>query len=424
MTASPSRLPTDAVHDLALAEREPDIPRFLDVLCPARALASLRDEFPRSAGVPAEPRVVYLRYKPGVSLTAAVRVHGAEPLLMLQAVSLHHRPKIEKLLIRQRRGAAGWGVVSDPPCLLVAGVPASDRYLPWLQRSGRGHSAVAGVDLNGFRPLRYKPHRRWVATGVHDGRPCVVRVVPPAFAQRCGPTLAHLNAAGLTPAFQQDTRRGVSIQDWIDGETLVGGAAEDAPLADVGRALARLHTLPHGPVRGAPDHRTALDQAAAAIAVLCPDLAVRARELATELGEGLPADGPGVVSHGDFSDDQVVITPEGLVHLIDFDRACVDRPAFDLGSWLSQELVHRHEAGTGPATGIDAWGSRFRVLLDGYAQVAPVPERHAIIACTLAALLRRAVDPFRLRHPAWSEGIACRMELIDQLMAGRAQALR
>ena len=424
MTTSSSRLPTDAVHDLALAEREPDIPRFLDVLSPARALASLRDQFPRCAGVPAEPRVVYLRYKPGVSLTAAVRVRGAEPLLMLQAVSLRHRPKIEKLLTKQRHGAAGWGVVSDPPCLLVAGVPASDRYLPWLQRSGRGHPAVAGVELDGFRPLRYKPHRRWVATGVHDGRPCVVRVVPPAFAQRCGPTLGHLNAAGFIPGLRQDTRRGVSIQDWIDGEALVDGSEERPPLADVGLALARLHTLPHGPVRAAPDHRSALDQAAAAIAVLCPALAVRARQLATELGDGLPADGPRVVSHGDFSDDQVVITPDGRVRLIDFDRACVDHPAFDLGSWLSQELVNRHGAGTGRAPGIDPVVTSFRVLVDGYARAAPVPERPAIVACTLAALLRRAVDPFRLRHPAWSEGIASRMELVEQLMASRSQALR
>ena len=86
---------------------------------------------------------------------------------------------------------------------------------------------------------------------------------------------------------------------------------------------------------------------------------------------------------------------------------------------LSQELVHRHEAGTGTATGVDVLGSRFRVLLDGYAGVAPVPEQHAIIACTSAALLRRAVDPFRLRQPAWSEGIASRMELVEQLVARR-----
>jgi Ser/Thr protein kinase RdoA (MazF antagonist) len=424
MTAMPSRLPTDAVHDLALADREPDIPRFLDVLSPDRALASLSDQFPRQARVPTDPRVVYLRYKPGASLTATVAARGAEPLILLQAVSVHHRPKIEKLLTKQHHGATGWGVVSDPGHLLAAGVPASDRHLPWLGRSGRGHSAVAGLDLEAFRPLRYKPQRRWVATGTHDGRLRVVRVVPPAFAQACAPTLGHLADTGLLRHFHQDARRGVSIQDWIEGQTLVATAAEPSLLADVGHALARLHTLPHGPVHPAPDHRLALTQAGAAIGVLCPELAIRARQLAAVLGEGIPAEGPRVVSHGDFSDDQVVIAPDGQVHLIDFDRACLDHPAFDLGSWLSQELVHRHEAGTGRATGIDALSARFQALLDGYALVAPVPEREAIMACALAALFRRAVDPFRQRHPAWSEGVARRLELLEQLLASRVRALR
>jgi hypothetical protein len=204
----------------------------------------------------------------------------------------------------------------------------------------------------------------------------------------------------------------------------VAGAAEPPLLTDVGHSLAWLHTLAHGPVRPAPDHRVALTEAGAAIGVLCPELAIRARQLAAVLGEGLPAEGPGVVSHGDFSDDQVVIAPDGQVRLTDFDRACLDHPAFELGSWLSQELVHRHETDGGVATGIDALGARFQALLDGYALVAPVPQRDAIMACTLAALLQRAVDPFRQRRPAWSESVARRLELVEQLLTSRVQALR
>ena len=194
MTVTCSRLPADAVQDLALADREPDIPRFLDVLSQARAIASLRDQFPRGARIPDDPSVVYLRYKPGVSLTAAVAVQEPEPLILLQAVSVNHRPKVEKLLARQRAGATGWGVVSDPAHTLVAGVPASDRLLPGLRRRG-GRATDVWVDLNDFRPLRYKPHRRWVGTGWHDGRLRVVRVVPPAAGQMCAPTLQHLDRA-------------------------------------------------------------------------------------------------------------------------------------------------------------------------------------------------------------------------------------
>ena len=103
------------------------------------------------------------------------------------------------------------------------------------------------------------------------------------------------------------------------------------------------------------------------------------------------------------------------------DRACLDHPAFDLGSWLSQEVVH-HQTTGGEAT--DDLNVRFEGLLDGYAAVVRCPGRHAIIACTLAALLRRAVDPVRQCHPGWTEGVARRVELVEQLTVADGRSPR
>ena len=415
-TERPDGPPADGLGgwDEALADRDPEIPRLLDVLAPSRAMACLHDRFPTDAIIPADPRVVYLRYKPGVSLTACLAVSGPEPLVMLQAVAATHRAKVEKLLTKRHCGPAGWGAVSDEERQLVVVAPGSDRLLPGLARHTSKTRSVDSSRLGDLDPIRYKPHRRWLGVGNIDGRRSVARVVPPGFARTRAPTYAHLRQFGVLAPFSQDLKRGVTVHDWIDGEPLTGRTARPTILREVGRSIARLHLLAPGPLSHAPDHRALLLEAADAIGVLCPEQHDATRLLAARVYDLLPVGGPRVASHGDFSDDQVIIDPQGSAQLIDLDRACLDHAAFDLGSYLAQQLLDNLDDGDMPRS----HGIGLQPLLDGYQSLHRPPDDRDILACTLAALLRRAVEPFRQHHPEWPSRIARRIDLVEYLLGG------
>jgi hypothetical protein len=105
--------------------------------------------------------------------------------------------------------------------------------------------------------------------------------------------------------------------------------------------------------------------------------------------------------------DQVVIEPTGLPRLIDFDRACLDRPAYDLGSWAAQSLLDAVDTtgiATDPMVVLDP-------LLEGYRTIRPSPDTGEILVSTACAIFRRAVDPFRQHSPGWARQVQRRLAL-------------
>jgi Ser/Thr protein kinase RdoA (MazF antagonist) len=204
---------------------------------------------------------------------------------------------------------------------------------------------------------------------------------------------------------------GAAAVEWVAGREL-DAAADPRDWAATGRALARLHRTEASGIRrvGVGADGEAVLRAGDQLAALLPHLAPRVTGLATGLAgllAGLPADD--VVTHGDFSADQVVITPTGEVVLIDLDSTRYGSAAADLGCAVA---TARLDGGPKPA---GATGPQTAALLEGYADVRRPPEPFTMTVHELSFLFRKAAEPFRVCRPDWAVHVERRV-----LAAGRA----
>ena len=399
--------------DELLAHRDPYVPYMSHILLPQLALEVLQERFPAAAIAPIEPRLRYLRYKPNISLLASVTASGGEPVFMLQAVSDAHRPKVAKLVLKQGIGDAGWGAVAHPGLWLVAATPRADRALPGVARvlAGRRHIGRT-IEPDSVVPLRYKPHRRWLATGRWRDLPCVLRVTTPGAARRFAPTYHHLDRLGVIRSLAVNVEWGVTVTQWVEGTVLAKHPRTAAETTGhLGALVARFHEAEPGPLRAPPDHGQALFDTSEMIAALCPHLRAAAARFADAAVKQLPS-GAMRASHGDLTHDQVVIDPAGRPRLIDFDRACVDHPAYDLGSWAAQAILELHEATRIPTDPM----AILEPLLAGYSVVRRPPDPGDIRFCTAVAIFKKAVEPFRRHAPGWACQVQRRVDLAADVL--------
>ncbi|GAB3208563.1 phosphotransferase [Marinactinospora thermotolerans] len=398
--------------DAEIADRDPALPA-LRVVLDHEALTSLVAELlPADAKAPERVTVTYLRYKPGTSLTAALRLGygGRTRRAFLRAYTAEGDGKLGKD-VRHAEGPPapappgvdltevtdpGWrGPLVAPDLGLVVAAPADDRALPAL-RHFAGAPGFASQGTRRARTLRHKPGRRWVGRLDGDAR----RPEHVLRAHSGGVNVAPyvtLAAAGLpVPEVTRVSRFGLLATRWIPGTPLDGALAAgdvDAPAA-VGGLLARLHAVPAP--RELPEARpTDPAVAARAVAALLPDLAARAEQVAQACARALEPE-PGVLVHGDLSADQVLLTERGPA-LIDLDRVRVDAPAADLASFVAAEIAAgRALAGAEPDRVLGP-------LLDSYLEARPGrPRPRGLAAHTAAALLNRCAEPFRHRVPGWA----------------------
>ncbi len=187
----------------------------------------------------------------------------------------------------------------------------------------------------------------------------------------------------------------------------------EAWLAPVAEALARLHAtrvagLPaYSPRRGAEG----VLAAGRAIGTALPDLAAEVDRLATSLAADLgTVAGPGTTTHGDFSDNQVLVSDAGVA-LLDFDTVGLGNPLFDVGNFLAQ-LSARLPPGAADAARV--------IFLDAYAAFRPGACEHALLFEAAALLRRLAVYPLRRLRSGWSE----ETERLVGLAAQRQQEYR
>ena len=128
--------------------------------------------------------------------------------------------------------------------------------------------------------------------------------------------------------------------------------------------------------------------------------------LIQQTGRALAHDNPApCLSHGDLSLDQIIHSPDGTYHLIDWDNACRATPDADLATLIGKTLAHT------PTT--DAHTLR-DALIDGYAR--PI-NRHSLHWRTIAALIRLIPEPYRRRDPAWPDTMRARLEQTAQIAA-------
>ncbi|PZR52654.1 hypothetical protein DNL40_11130 [Xylanimonas oleitrophica] len=351
-----------------------------------------------------------VRYKPGTSVVVTLDLDDGPAWLL--GTTPDAAAKVAKTV---RRAPAGSVIAADPAGMLLAR-PAADRDLPGARDpEGTVRRLLPGLAQrpHTVRTLVHNAQRRWVAL-VEAPDAAEERVL--LRAHRPGPSRQHHDAllrvatTGLVPPpLAYSEQHATLAVGFVPGEpldeALARGAAGAHELRAAGRALARVHQH-HGdglPVRTRGDHAASARQ----VAALLPHLADRVAAVVEAVDAGLAsaeahdaaAGHAGVLRHGDFSADQVVLRPDGTVALVDWDEACTGPAGDDLAG--------------AAAAGLD--GGAVEALHTGYAEVRPLPG--GLPARTAAALLRRAPEPFRHAETAWAERV-------EQVLARAEEVLR
>lgn len=413
--------------DLGVVERERGV-TALRTLLDAEALAALLSE---RRGTAHEVTPGRLRYKPGTSCVLAfdLRTITDEGPVVMPCIAKAYAPsttaKWEKSLQEVPRGHL---LLEDPGLRLVITTLAGDRHLravsrlfddaarlPLLERLLPGHTDLAAGTVT---TLRHNPERRWVGTlDTPAGDRLVLRAYPRSSALEHIHAYARLHGTGADiPAFLGKTRRhGMLAVSWADGDVL-GHSADPADLRVVGRALAGFH-LRRPPELGVSTplaHADRVRRAAAQVALLQPDAAEPARQIADHLISRLrEAPVGGNLVHGDFSRDQVVLGPGGEPSLIDLDSAAVGEAATDLGSFWAALLVEARS----PAEEAGITG-RVETLMSGYDTLRRPPDRALVLLYRDSHLLGRAAEGFRTRRPRWAEHMS---RVLSTLESGAAR---
>jgi aminoglycoside phosphotransferase (APT) family kinase protein len=252
---------------------------------------------------------------------------------------------------------------------------------------GDALAAVLGAPVTGLRPLAGGASREiWYFES--GGRRLVLRRDPAPAREQNGPdpervaavrteaaVLEAAAAAGVpVPALHGhgDGSDGLGgpylLMEYLEGETIARRLLRDDRFADVrprlprelGRALARVHTIPvDGLELTYEDPLDRLRAAHDAFGEPRPAFELVMRWLVEHRP---PPAGPGFV-HADFRNGNLMISPDGLVAVLDWERAHLGDPVQDLG-WLCVKAWR-----FGAAAPVGGFGGRTE-LLDGYAEVA------------------------------------------------------
>lgn len=296
---------------------------------------------------------------------------------------------------------------------------------------GEALSSVLGVPVSGLRELAGGASRQiwsFEADG-HPGDPgggarrLVLRRDPPASPR---PESMRAEAAVLIAAAQAgvpvpavrgdgDGSDGVGspylIMDYLDGETIARRLLRDPGLerarkglvAELGRALARIHSIPpeglhleqpSEPLERLRSHHGEFG-AQGDFAEPRPALEFVLRWL----DENRPPPGPARVLHGDFRNGNLMVGPDGLVAVLDWERAHLGDPVQDLG-WLCVKAWR-----FGAPAPVGGFGTR-EELLGAYSEEAGWrPSDEALRwwevygTCEWAAICRRQAE----RHLSGNE---------------------
>ncbi|WP_436778246.1 phosphotransferase family protein [Yinghuangia sp. YIM S09857] len=157
------------------------------------------------------------------------------------------------------------------------------------------------------------------------------------------------------------------VMEFLDGETIPRkllrdpefGRAREVLVEQVGRTLAAIHTVSAeripflGPAREAAEAVAEMDAWLARLDVGSPVLELAARWLTANT----PPAGPACLVHGDVRTGNLLVAPEGLTAVLDWELAHAGAPAEDLGWFCTR--AWQFGADTKPAGG---FGTREELL--------------------------------------------------------------
>lgn len=389
-----------------------------------------------------QPVIEHLRFKPETSAVARIvdaardRSGATSQPWWFAAYAPSETNKAGKLL--KRADQTGYPLFTallpdDPRTSVFCGPIGLDRTLFKALPEAKAVDSHGSVDGT---VLSYNPWRRVVFQRTGDsGESSVVRVwaEPPATA----PFLPALHRLGAPVLPVTGITQHSIEQPWITGGDLrellaAGGTASGSLMSDIAEAVARLHGIDpaavvsttqevlHSGMPGARGQKlatpgvnpvAALQGAANGLTCFLADLRGSFQAVSGDVLRAI-AENPGsaVLSHGDFSADQVVLGEDGAPLIIDFDRLKMAPIAFDLGDFAAVELLsgrdpatavalaeaYRRTPGTGAVTdeSMRAW-TAFHILLrvtDAFRNLDPECAHHALQCIDLArAVLRGQV---------------------------------
>jgi len=116
--------------------------------------------------------------------------------------------------------------------------------------------------------------------------------------------------------------------------------------------------------------------------------------------------------HGDFYSDQIIRSPNGDLHILDFDEACIDHPYFDLGNFVAHLLINELTLASNHE--IDEIEKR---IIDGYEFLCGGISRWEYDLQKARALFRLSQKPFRQRTNSWSNKIEAILKMVADLQA-------
>ena len=412
--------------DDRVADRDPSI-RGLRTVLTAAALREWVSDLPLE-GLEA----TYVRYKPGTSCLVAyeARIEGRETHFYARAQAQDAADKLPTKPVGDPRddprrwslplpelnvALIGWG--ADRRLRALDRLADDDARPRLLERLLPEQPQLWQADIS---LIRYKPERRLVARVDGDHGPAAALKAHDGAAWRHAARAAKHSSSQpplrVAKRLGRSPRRRVVALGWGAGEHLDDVLESRDPAAEelsrVGEAIAALHGQPSRklPRVGAQHEARAVQAAAAAVATLCPELEADVSEVVTELASAVgPAAESGPI-HGDFTPDQVRLSPDAIV-LLDLDRASVGDSAADLATFeaaLELAVVR----GNVPRARADA---ALAGLYDGYNRTADraAPPQPELVA---AALIKLAPLPFRERAPEWPAETECLVRRARELL--------
>jgi len=392
----------------------------------------------------------YVRYKPGTRCLVryAVTIEGLMTPVHLvmypgdQARRVAERASLSRLVTRAARHHAG-GPLARCAWLpeigaLALAYPVDRRLKALVRAASPGKMARLLPDIlpayGGDLPdhpdvridlVRYKPARKALLRYTFEAGDAArsrcygklyvdaatgarVEALGRALAAAGAPTPAPLAFAPAHALLITPEARGHPLRDWR------GAPAFADAMPAVAEALATFHAAGtrRAPPTGRSDPTAAATAAARSIAAIRPDLASRVDRLVNTLTDRLGSAAPAtpVLIHGDFYDDQLLMSPDGAVTILDLDEVGWGHPLQDVGNLLAHLALWD---AVPPALADVARGRFLEAWSDHSANDADLRDLPAYEAAALVCL---AVAPFRQLSRDWPEEVEQRMELAERAL--------
>jgi hypothetical protein len=359
----------------------------------------------------------------------------------IRALQCNYRPGARALVNYAAEWQRGRWVVDDQFSIeMTAGKPDNffhypdDPYLPGLPFVGGAVTApellakYVGVSPRRLRveAVRYRPATRAVLRHIVAWRAAslgsitlFVRVMPPRRLDRLisAADLAQSSGFTIPPILGVWPEGGVVWMASVPGETLRGLIRTGTP-PDPRTLLNALSGLWERPLEIGQGHPLDVWGAFEMTKILFMHLLVSEEErrqllgITDVLGPFAKEWQPSAVAHNDFYDDQLLVTPEGELALVDFEEIGPGDPLLDVANMLAH-LRWMERFGNAPEQ-CNAYRIRFRSAALAHLGCT----EQALRLREAYALFRLSAGPFRQLQRNWSKRIHEALELVSVTLAG------